>query len=271
MDATSTTHGSPAGRFPVHHPWRDRNMRDPHRYSSVGVRDFAGHRDSHHDAVLLWLHGGSWTSGSVETWTPALARLAHDLPCRLVAVRYRLAPHPAGIADLTTAVLATRAERPGTSVLVGGDSAGATIAASTAIHLGRGLVDGQVLLYPPADPSCAAIPAAGTFPTRGHMRAAWSAYAGARHAPDIALSPLQARATASTPPATLVVGGVDPLAHEIESLTRHLLAAGVRVTRRVLPGVGHGALLHPHGPVVDAVVAAVVDATRELVVDGVDA
>ena len=91
--------------------------------------------------VLLYLHGGGFTVGNIATHEPLCRHLAHLAHCAVVSLDYRLAPEwkfPTAVHDAWDA-LAWLRERAaslgldGTRIAVGGDSAGGTLAAVTAI------------------------------------------------------------------------------------------------------------------------------------------
>jgi acetyl esterase len=101
--------------------------------------------------VLVWLHGGAFLIGDLES-TDALARaLASLAGCAVLSVGYRLAPehrYPAAIDDAWAATQWAAAEFG--SVVVGGDSAGGNLAAAVALRARdhRLALDGQLLVYP---------------------------------------------------------------------------------------------------------------------------
>lgn len=52
--------------------------------------------------VFVYIHGGGWVTGSLETDDPLCRRLARELPLVVVNVEYRLAPEhkfPIGVDD----------------------------------------------------------------------------------------------------------------------------------------------------------------------------
>src|SRR5512134_4032962 len=54
------------------------------------------------DRRLLYVHGGGWTSGGLESHRPLSARISAATACAVLAVDYRLAPEhpfPAGLDD----------------------------------------------------------------------------------------------------------------------------------------------------------------------------
>lgn len=76
-----------------------------------------------HNDVLLFLHGGGWVTGDIESYTPACSALADATGRVVLSVDYRLAPEhpfPAGFDDCfrVAEVLLRRAgaARPGRCV-----------------------------------------------------------------------------------------------------------------------------------------------------------
>ncbi len=108
--------------------------------------------------LLLYLHGGGFTIGSIDTHDVLCRELARLAGCMVVSLGYRLAPEhrfPTASDDAWDALvwLAAQAHQLGADparLAVGGDSAGGTLAAVTAI-LARdaGLpLALQLLIYP---------------------------------------------------------------------------------------------------------------------------
>ena len=209
--------------------------------------------------LLLFLHGGGWTIGDLET---------HDEPCRLLcrhgglhvlSVEYRLAPEhpfPAAVEDAFAALRWSleHAEALGADpcrVAVGGDSAGGNLAA-VASQLRAGAGDPgpalQVLIYPATDFSrrrrSADLFAHGFFldeADRTWCEAKYLDGTGADRA-DPRLSPLCAPSLSGLPPAIVITAAFDPLRDEGEAYAAALEAAGVSVTLRRVPGLIHGFL-----------------------------
>lgn len=212
---------------------------------------------------LVWAHGGSWQRGSAQAWHEPCADLAARSGWTVVSVDYRLAPahvHPAALDDVCTVLEGVRAG--GARVVVGGDSAGAALAASAALRArdaGRPPA-AQVLVYPPLDPACAS-PSydEGGFPSREELRAAWRCYAGSGDAePSADLSPLAAPDHRGLAPAVIAVGTLDPVRDEVRAYAERLTAAGVPVAFREFAGMAHAAFLDggAHGQRLRAWVAA---------------
>ena len=91
--------------------------------------------------VMLFFHGGGFTVGSVASHEPLCRHLAHLAHCAVLSVDYRLAPaskFPTAVEDAWDALAWLREEASalgldGGRLAVGGDSAGGTLAAVTAI------------------------------------------------------------------------------------------------------------------------------------------
>src|SRR3569623_1489964 len=111
---------------------------------------------------FVFFHGGGLVAGSIATHDRIAAALAHVTGCRLVSVDYRLAPehkYPAAVDDAIAATewVAREASSLGIDderLVVGGDSAGATLAAivcqEAAQRAGLSLV-AQCLICPVLD------------------------------------------------------------------------------------------------------------------------
>ncbi|WP_455925900.1 alpha/beta hydrolase [Pseudomonas putida] len=113
-------------------------------------------------AVLLYLHGGGYTVGSLDSHDGLCRNLAQACDCAVLAVAYRLAPQapfPTAVDDTRDAWawLQAQAFAHGLDVgriAVAGDSAGATLATVLAAQLaaeGGPQPRAQLLFYPAAD------------------------------------------------------------------------------------------------------------------------
>lgn len=93
--------------------------------------------------LLVFLHGGGWTIGSLDSHDRACRQLAAGSGVAVLALDYRLAPEHPWPASVDDAVAALRwvAEVPAElgaspfAVAVGGDSAGGTLAALSCLRL----------------------------------------------------------------------------------------------------------------------------------------
>lgn len=118
--------------------------------------------NSHPDRRLLYLHGGSWMSGSPDGYRPLAGRLARATGYSVFVADYRLAPEhpfPAGLEDCVRACQWIREQGPrGASkareVVIGGDSAGGNLVLSTCLKLkdaGDELPGAVIVLSPATD------------------------------------------------------------------------------------------------------------------------
>lgn len=109
--------------------------------------------------TMLYLHGGGWDLGNLDTHDWFAHALAGRIRLAIVAVEYRLAPdhpYPAPLHDCQKAWAALRngsvdARFSRTQLMVAGDSAGGTLAAGLcrALHrTGQPQPLGQLLVYP---------------------------------------------------------------------------------------------------------------------------
>ncbi|GAC1345433.1 MAG: alpha/beta hydrolase [Acetobacteraceae bacterium] len=207
---------------------------------------------------LLYLHGGGWVLGSVDSHDGVCRRLANAAACRVISVDYRLAPehpYPAAVDDAATALdwVAANAAAIGVDparLAVGGDSAGGNLAAVLALLARDGQAPplaAQLLLYPATDfamdtGSYAAM-TEGLPLTADTMR--WFID---HYAPDPAArtewraSPGRAASLRGTAPAFVLTAGHDPLADEGHAYAARLEADGVPVTTLHLSGHVHGFL-----------------------------
>jgi acetyl esterase len=123
---------------------------------SIPARHYAPHHGTL--PVLLYLHGGGFTVGSIASHDGLCRRLAHLGECAVVSLDYRLAPEfkfPTAHEDSWDAlqwVAQSGSTRglDGTRLAVGGDSAGGTLSAACAIEArDHGLpLALQLLFYP---------------------------------------------------------------------------------------------------------------------------
>jgi epsilon-lactone hydrolase len=95
--------------------------------------------DAAPDRVILYLHGGGYVMGSIETHRELAARLSKAAKARVLLIDYRLAPEnpfPAAVDDSMTSYrwLLAQGCKP-ERIVVGGDSAGGGLAVSTLIAL----------------------------------------------------------------------------------------------------------------------------------------
>lgn len=91
------------------------------------------------DRVVVYLHGGGYVMGGVDTHRGLVADLSRAASARVLSVDYRLAPenpHPAAVEDAASAFLhvVESGVAPG-SIAIGGDSAGGGLTVAALLHL----------------------------------------------------------------------------------------------------------------------------------------
>lgn len=205
--------------------------------------------------ALLYLHGGGWVIGAIESHEQICRRIANRTRSVVVAPDYRLAPEtpfPGGIEDCVRA-LGHLHERAGTlgidpaRIAVGGDSAGGSLAAVLAL-LARDAaappVAAQLLIYPNTDQA----QDGESFRQfgEGHglttREMAWfrQHYLPTQEArQDWRAAPLLAPSLAGLAPAAVVLAGHDVLHSEGAAYAARLEAES-RATVRCWPGQIHG-------------------------------
>ncbi len=202
--------------------------------------------------VVVFIHGGGFVFGGLETHDALCRRLAVATGVAVASVRYRLAPEaafPDPLDDCCDVVhwLHRHAAKldidEGRLALVG-DSAGGQLATAAALLLSQqGVAMRHLgLFYPLIDPSCSSTSMTafdGLMLTRGFLRWCWEVYRS-KAAEANPLFDLRRADLGRLPPVTLVTAEFDPLRDEGEMLADGLRAAGVPVAARCYPGMIHG-------------------------------
>lgn len=211
--------------------------------------------------VLLYLHGGGWVLGSLETHDRVCRELARETGGVVVAPAYRLAPehpHPAALED-TWSVLGWIAEHAAsfggdpTRIAVSGDSAGGHLTAALCLlarDRGGPRIAAQVPIYPALEPRfdtpSMIANAEGYLLTREDLRWFWRLYLG-DHVPgsDGYAAPLLAGDVTGLPPALVVTAEYDPLRDEGRAWVARLALAGICVELAEYAGVTHNFVVLP--------------------------
>jgi len=221
---------------------------------------------------LLYLHGGGWVLGGLDSHEFITARLASELGILVIAVDYRLAPEhpfPAAFDDclgvwraLEQGLLPLPLD-PQRRVLMG-DSAGGNLAAALCLALrdaGEPGPAAQVLVYPglggaanlPSRSQCADAPLLSS----SDLDCFQALYLPGPQQRSAYARPLLAQQFAGLPAAFIALAQFDPLRDDGERYHQHLLAAGGQ--SQLYPGLGlvHGCLrARGLAPEVDALYSA---------------
>lgn len=212
---------------------------------------------------LVWAHGGSWQYGSAHQWAPVTGRISALSGWAVISVDYRLAPrhhHPAAVLDTLATLDWAAQQADGLPIVIGGDSAGGTIAALAALTRRNtgDRVPPQLLAYPPLDPECSRASyrsAPGVPPDRPGLVAAWRLWLGDHTSPrSVPTTPLQADSLTGLAPVSLVVGADDPVRDDVRAYAARLQNDGVQVALRTVPDTGHADILDPTRLVLPAIV-----------------
>ncbi|ROO32699.1 alpha/beta hydrolase [Salinisphaera japonica] len=223
---------------------------------AIGARFYRPDDANRHLPAIVFLHGGGFVVGDLESHDAVCRALAHHACCGVVAVDYRLAPESPAPAASQDAVAAFRtvvdqAEALGLDadrLAVAGDSAGGNLAAVVAQQTKNDVHAPcyQALFYPVVDfevdhPSKDMF-AEGYFLEKASMNWFEGHYVPAGvDKKDPAISPLYGD-LAGVAPALIQTGGFDPLRDEGEAYAKALQDAGVAVTMEREPGLIHGYL-----------------------------
>jgi acetyl esterase/lipase len=208
-------------------------------------------RDALDGAVVLYLHGGGYCIGSLDTHRDLAARLAIATGCTVATIDYRLAPEnqfPRAVDDACAAyreLLATgkRPER----IAIAGDSAGGGLTIATALALrsaGTPLPAAVACLSPWADltqsaPSYESLGDVDPMVTKEGLDEMAAAYLGGADARNPLASPLFADDLGHLPPALIEVGDHEVLLDDSVRLAERIRADGGSVTVTVWPELIH--------------------------------
>jgi acetyl esterase len=196
--------------------------------------------------LLLYVHGGGFVIGDLETHDKVCRTLCHEVAAVVVAVDYRLAPeHP-----FPAAAHAHELGADASRIALAGDSAGAQLATVAALRAAGAIAPRALgLIYPVAqhysEPSPSMVEnGEGKFLTTGVMQWFVDCYLGgrqelARHS-DFAL--LHSQALDTLPPTWLATMGHDPLRDEGHALALRIAQAGVPTEHRHYPGAIHACI-----------------------------
>lgn len=204
--------------------------------------------------VILYMHGGGWVIGDLDTHHPLCTLVAAVTGLRVVAVDYRLAPehtYPAAHDDCLAAAHYLAAspaelETAVTGLAVAGDSAGGNLALHVSRVLGAAGVKAQLLIYPLVD--CTS-PSSGSYSdfAEGYIldRKLMDRFIGdylpaAGDIGGIAASPGLHPLGSDLPPTVVLTAGLDPLRDQGRDLVGAISAAGVETHFLEATGLIHG-------------------------------
>ena len=217
----------------------------------VPVRIYRPHRA--HGAIV-WLHGGGFVVGDVDTEHLWAARIADGSGAVVISVAYRLAPEhrfPSALDDAYaalawTAVHAVELGIDPERIAVGGHSAGAGLAAALALRARDQHgppIRFQLLNEPELDDRQETWSARNFTDTpwanRDVVTASWRHYLDSAPATPYA-APARATDVSGLPPTYIATAEFDPVRDEDIDYALRLLQAGVSVELHQWPGTFHG-------------------------------
>ena len=223
---------------------------------AIPLRLYVPQTPSSPGAATVYIRGGGWSLGDLDSHDKVCRRLVHNSGVTVVAIGYRLAPEypaPAGPDDVVAAIR-WLAEHAGEFALdpqrlaVAGDSAGGSLAAVATQQL-RDEVQfrAQVLFYPCGDLS----PTGWAFSSRVEngnvppltldaMHAMSDPFVSDIDPRDPRVSPLLASTFDRLPPALIFSGECDALRDDGRLYRDALQSAGVPVDYVEILGMVHG-------------------------------
>ncbi len=203
------------------------------------------------DAVVLYLHGGGYCTGSLDSHRNLASRLAVAAGCPVVTLDYRLAPEhpfPAAVDDAAAAygdllALGIPPER----MAIAGDSAGGGLTVASLLALratGSPLPAAAVCLSPWVDLTQTSgayqrLAAKDPMVTKAGLDLMAQAYLGATDPRAELASPLFAEDLSGLPPLFIEVGEHEVLIDDAIHLAERVAAAGGEATLTVWPEMVH--------------------------------
>jgi acetyl esterase len=244
---------------------------------TLALRRYAHQQAPVQQPALLYFHGGGFTIGSIQTHDNLCRSLAAKSGVMVLSLDYRLAPeHPFPAApddalDTLRWIIANAAKLgiDGNRIAIGGDSAGANLAAVTAIearnlHIPIAL---QLLINPSLandyqSPSHTEF-ADGHLLDRKTIEWFYSNYVTLDEKQQWRFAPLLAKDLSKIAPAWIGLASHDPLRDEGLQYADKLRAANVHVSCQIYEGMMHNFMMQ--GGLIPEVLQAHHDAAHALV------
>jgi acetyl esterase len=204
---------------------------------------------------LIYFHGGGFVAGNLDSHDAICRALCNASGCRLIAIDYRLAPEhpfPAAIEDgyLAVSFIAAHAAEFGVDrhrLAVGGDSAGATLAAAVCqrvgatreLHLALQLLLCPIMDYGAQTDSRRSF-AEGYFLDQATLEHDCKHYLGVgADLADPRVSPLRANDVSAVAPTCIHTAEYDPVRDEGAAYAQRLRLAGVQTSYHCHSGMIH--------------------------------
>ncbi len=195
-------------------------------------------------AAMLYLHGGGWVAGDLDTHAGVCGALAASSGCHVFALDYRRPPEhpfPGPLSDALDALACLA--RSGGPLVLAGDSAGANIAAACLLDPRAPPVALQLLICPildlPRTTGSREMFGRGFFLSAERLSIDAEDYLQGVSPAAPQASPLRARDLSHLPPTLIHVAACDPFRDEALAYAERLEAAGAPVSATVHPGMIH--------------------------------
>jgi len=230
-----------------------RDLSCPGPGGEIGLRLFDARETREPGPLFLFMHGGGFVLGDLDTHEPFCAEMARALDMPVLAVDYRLAPEhpwPAGVEDCIAAAR-WAAESPAalgreaTGLVTCGDSAGGNFAIVVTLALRDEPAAVPVLaqwpIYPASDPG-KGYPSKEDF-GEGYLLTTlsmdWFEQCYCADEADWRYSPL-VKSQAGMPPTLVVTASLDPIRDQGRAYAAACIEAGVRTIYIEAEGTIHG-------------------------------
>lgn len=223
---------------------------EPFRLGEMAMAWVRPERGHDRSKVILYCHGGGYTSGNLGYARVLAAKMASATGCEVLAFQYRLAPefpYPAALEDALEAWEYLMHQGWGAKdIILAGDSAGGNLALELALALkeeGRFLPGRLVLFSPWTDMSASGDSYTqrenlDPMLTTRYIRSVRSAYAPEADYSLPRFSPLFADLS-GLPPTLIQVGEREILFSDSERLRDNLISAGVPCVLQSWPDMWH--------------------------------
>ena len=241
---------------PAHILAEDRTISTPDH--AVPVRVYRREGQATGAPVLVYLHGGGFMLGDLDSSDSNAWGLCEQTGAVVVSVDYRLTPehpYPAAFNDCYGVVtwLAAHGAEIGIDqarIALCGDSAGGSLGAACCLAArdrGGPVIAAQALVYPtlgadPIRPSYIESKDGPSLTTEGMIYYNDIYFSGFTHAADPYAAPLKAPDVSHLPPAFIHTAAFDPIRDDGRDYAARLAAAGVWVTYREARRMLHGFL-----------------------------
>lgn len=212
-------------------------------------------KDADPERIMLYLHGGSYTAGSLAYSCGFGSVLACETKLTVVCVAYRLAPEfpfPAAIEDALCVYEYLLKTHTPENIILAGESAGGGLTLALLLkikQLGLPQPSCAVCMSPWADLTCSSDAfsrnsALDPSLVEKELKYSASLYAGQNSLTDPLISPLYGDLS-GLPPIMLLAGTDELLADDTMNMSQKLANAGVTCLARTYEGLWHVFVLFP--------------------------